>query len=842
MTGHDGGPRHLSDPVAVIIEIVARVEPGLDPSIIGEAVGEVASTRTGRRGLAQALEGSPGLLVSGRTDGPPLVDRLIRLLREHGAVNVAQPCCGSCGRPARRMTTRDEWGLRICGSCDSRAKGLFAPRPCAVCGRVLVPRAYDRQGLARCELCPPDPGVDHLEVICDHVAAVNARADRTLLRELIASTIRQAAQRRQVAWSLQDRPDLLTGAAWEGSPAVRRLVKSLTDQGVEGVVPVCCPSCGKARQLVSYLEGKPCCGTCSQRARAALCVRCGQLKQVTARNADGGAVCAGCWREEAFNKAECSGCGVFSAIVSHRDGAMLCRRCERPPVAICSTCGELKPCHSASTPAPQCGNCSRQARVAQCGRCGNLRPIGGRDSEGQPLCGWCAARREPCCRCGRTRPVNGRIGDGALCWTCIKTEPAFYRACGVCGDIARLHRDGRCERCAAPTVLDAALTGSGGTVRRELEPIRDALATSHPATLLNWLHRPSTRALLDQLARADGPVTHQTIDQLSPAGPARHLRQVLIAQGVLPARDRQLNLLERWLADTLAQVDDADEQRLLRSYLAWTHLRRLRNATGPTTPFMAASIRDEVKSVLKLLGWLRGRGQDLRGCTQADLDDWCMQAGRMPRRARQFIAWCGKNGHTRQLAIAPPRPSASPTAFDDEDTRWQLARRLLHDDAITTPDRTAGLLVLLYGQTVSRIVGLTTDHVTQADGQVRLRLGPTPMTIPGPLDHMLLRLAATRRGKAALGHTDNHPWLFPGGLPGQPIHPLAMGNRLRALGIPARIARNTALMENAATLPAKVISDLLGLSVSGAVRWTKIAGASADEYAAEVTRRDPTAR
>jgi hypothetical protein len=32
-------------------------------------------------------------------------------------------------------------------------------------------------------------------------------------------------------------------------------------------------------------------------------------------------------------------------------------------------------------------------------------------------------------------------------------------------------------------------------------------------------------------------------------------------------------------------------------------------------------------------------------------------------------------------------------------TRWDDARRLLHDDTLKTPDRVVGLLLLLYAQT-----------------------------------------------------------------------------------------------------------------------------------------------
>ena len=53
-------------------------------------------------------------------------------------------------------------------------------------------------------------------------------------------------------------------------------------------------------------------------------------------------------------------------------------------------------------------------------------------------------------------------------------------------------------------------------------------------------------------------------------------------------------------------------------------------------------------------------------------------------------------------------------AADDE--RWATARSLLHDEDIDLADRVAGLLVLLYGQQLSRITALTRDRVELTSG------------------------------------------------------------------------------------------------------------------------------
>lgn len=826
----------MTDPVSVITEIIGEVEPHLDSAVIAAAVQEVTRSRTARRRLARALVEKPSLLTCGRTEGPPLVDTLVRILLEHGAVEVVAPCCPGCGKPAKQMSTRDENGLRRCVTCDNNARGIFTARPCASCGRVLRPQAYDRQGRPRCGQCPPDPGVDHVEVIVDAIVVVSPAADPVLLRGLVTSTVRQAARRRQVAWDLQDRPDLLTGAAASGSPIIRRLVAMLAAHKVDGVVVPQCPLCGMTRELNCRSQGQACCNSCYQNARATRCTHCGQVQPIAARDHDGKPLCWSCTRQAEFNKGVCSDCGRFTAIITRRGGTPLCSDCREIPMAWCSVCGDYKPCYGADTATPRCPNCCQRVRTAQCARCSRTRRIGGRDAAGNPLCGNCACRREPCCRCGRVRQVSGQIADGALCWTCIKTEPAYWNPCLDCGTLA-WRRHGLCTDCRAPKLLDAALAGPEGGVREDLLPVRHALAASNPATLVEWVVRRRGSAMLSRLAAADGPITHDTFDGLEPAGSARFLRQLLMAHGVLPSRDLQLHNLTRWFDIKLAEVEDPEARRLLRGYLTWTHLARLRRSATFTTPYAAASIRGEVKSAIKLLAWLGSRGRDWRECTQADLDEWCMRGGRAPYRARSFVAWCADRGHLGDLAIATPRQSDRREILNHDEQRWELTRRLLHDKTLTTIDRVAGLLVLLYGQSATRIVALTTDDVLRAEDQVKLRLGRHPLHIPSPLDGMLLELVATRRGKASLGHTDNHQWLFPGGWPGAALHPDALAKRLRDLDIPVRAGRNTALMENAATMPAKALADLLGISVTSAVRWTNLAGAPTDAYAAEVARR-----
>jgi hypothetical protein len=80
------------------------------------------------------------------------------------------------------------------------------------------------------------------------------------------------------------------------------------------------------------------------------------------------------------------------------------------------------------------------------------------------------------------------------------------------------------------------------------------------------------------------------------------------------------------------------------------------------------------------------------------------------------------------------------------------------------------------------------------------------------------------------------PWLFPGGMPGQPITPSRLGERLRALGIRAMPGRRAALIDLAAQLPAAILADSLNLSLGTAARWMHQAGADWNRYAADIAR------
>lgn len=178
-----------------------------------------------------------------------------------------------------------------------------------------------------------------------------------------------------------------------------------------------------------------------------------------------------------------------------------------------------------------------------------------------------------------------------------------------------------------------------------------------------------------------------------------------------------------------------------------------------------------------------------------------------------------------------------PSAVIDSDARWEQARRLLRDGTLKTEDRVAGLLVLLYAQTVAGVSRLTLDHVDASDGEVRLHLGTDPIVVPEPLASLNVDLIASRRGHAAIGELGTSPWLFPGGQPGRPVSASRITERLRALGLRAGPARSTALFQLATELTAAVIARMLGIHIKAAVQWQQVSSGDWAPYAAEVSRR-----
>ena len=235
----------LADPVGVIAGLVAGVEPDAGPG--------------GDRGHGDQRRRRPGQTA------PPCP----------GPGRAARRCW-PMGAPRRPGSSADLLiALRPAGATGDLAAGLrrlrqaaahhAAPRPglvlrrlraerepCAACGNSRTVSVRDRDGQPRCGECPPGrrPGPRR------HRGGTRRRdrsraAGRRWWSAAVNAATAQAGQRRRLAWALQDRPELLTGAGAQAPvPSVLRLIDALCDAGATSIVRPPCPHCGRVIALV----------------------------------------------------------------------------------------------------------------------------------------------------------------------------------------------------------------------------------------------------------------------------------------------------------------------------------------------------------------------------------------------------------------------------------------------------------------------------------------------------------------------------------------------------------------------------------------------------------------
>lgn len=618
------------------------------------------------------------------------------------------------------------------------------------------------------------------------------------------------------------------------------------------------------------------CGNCARRAPGALetCDRCHQSGVVAVR-LDGEVVCTGCYRAPTR---PCGNCGQVAPVMSRRSGTPLCPRCYRRPFRTCGRCGQLGPIRRRATGGdPElCDSCAKPP-VATCIHCGKDRPCRF-VSAGRPVCWACSPRRLLCCaHCQRDRPATVHWPEGPVCGGCYGAALRRRGSCAGCGQERRLVSPpgrqarlccdcaglapgptcGRCgvedkpyegDRCARCVLADRAahlLAGPDGAIPAPLVPVYESIVAARSAlNAVRWLRKGASAALLADVAAGVIPLTHDGLDALPRRMAVGYLREMLVANGALPPRNESLASLERWVSDVVDAVEDPAHGRLLNAYATWRVLRDTRRRVDRTGTLTTSTrwATDRVRAAIAFLGWLAGQGRRIGDCRQADVDRWLVEGPRARYEVRDFLRWAVARKVVAPLSVPPKRWNIG-TALTDHD-RWQLTRRLLHDDDLDLVDRVAGSFVLLYAQLPGRITRMTLDDVTRNDEGVTVRFGRDPVAVPEPLADLVLSLIADRTRRGGIGApTTPTRWLFPGHLPGRPLSSNWLGQRLNRLGVNTRASRRAALLQLAAEVPAPVLADLLGIAPGTAVSWVAAAGGNWARYAADRARtRDmPTA-
>jgi hypothetical protein len=789
----------ISDPIGVIIGLITGIEAGLERSQVEALVAGAVGGRAKRRKLAQALAERPEVLTDGRSPAPRGVGDLLIALVKAGATTISPPICAECGKRLRTLQRRGEdWYCWLCGPIRLA---------CANCGDVERAHSRDRNGQPRCKKCGPgtgaDGGSDPAEIVIEVVTALDPALPPEAITAAVNTAATRAGKRHQLAWAVQDRPGLLTGAGAEAPvPAVLRLIDQLCDAGATEIIRPPCPHCGRVIKLHRPVDGRWLCRNCVAKSRAQPCSGCGRVCEAAARDDHGRPVCPNCLVSAPANLEVCVNCGRRRTVNTRSPHGPLCPSCPPLPMAECSICGQHQP--------------SGTSRLT-----------------GKPWCPPCQNRSARCSRCDLVKPIWSGTLDSPLCHGC--TVPAFPD-CPVCQSSPQ---PGRCPDCRLELRFRELFTGQDGVINPVLQPLKEALAaTDPPGTALRWLAREPVAQVLADIAAGRRQLTHAELDDLEQTAILAHLRSVLVATGTLPPRDEHMARLEHFLDDVLATRTDPGQRQILHRYAVWHLLRRLRRRTGghAATIQQYAVVHQHTRAAVVLLDWLTTQNLTLTTCRQADLERW-LTSGEASHRyqAGHFVRWSA--GQRLTTLSFPATRWHGPTQVLDEQGRWEAARRLLHDDTIGSRDRLAGLLVLLYAQPVARISRLATGQITIDGTTVRIRLGSAPITLPGPVADLTRQVLDGKRGHATTGTGNPSPWLFPGGQPGRPISATHLGQRLKDLGLQPGRARSAALFQLATELPAALLARMLGIHIDVAVAWQRISAGDWMTYAADVSRR-----
>ena len=453
------------------------------------------------------------------------------------------------------------------------------------------------------------------------------------------------------------------------------------------------------------------------------------------------------------------------------------------------------------------------------------------------ICSGCFARAcetyGTCPGCSVHRLLPGLTADRRACCTdCAGGIGDF--TCIRCGQEGWNHYKSVCGRCVLASRLAEHLDDGSGQIRLELAPFyHRVLAMSRPRVGILWLSKPHVPPILNALARSQVPLTHQGLSTLSPLKSVVHVRDLLIASGVLPPLDRHLVLFEQWLPDWLSQISDPEQHKLLQQYASWHVLRRLRAAAaaGPVGHYRDQNARHDLRIAAQFLDQLRAQGVGLAGCRQADLDRWFATAPSSRKKAlRPLLAWAIRTRRMPQLRLPATREETpKPISLHQ---RIELLRRIHAGDGMDLTERVIAMLILLYAQPLSRITRLTLPDITiDAHGQLLIRLGDPPAPVPAPFEVIINDYLAVRPNLTTATNPDSI-WLFPGRRAGQPLHPTTIRSRLQRLGIPNLNGRSRALREMLLQAPPAVVAGMLGYTTSKAEAIAAETGATWKRYAA----------
>ncbi|MFI7025100.1 hypothetical protein ACIBMZ_20525 [Micromonospora sp. NPDC049900] len=440
------------------------------------------------------------------------------------------------------------------------------------------------------------------------------------------------------------------------------------------------------------------------------------------------------------------------------------------------------------------------------------------------------------------RPNVAGDGEPARCPDCADLR--FDYQCAGCGRFTRPLRRGNCPACRLTAAIRAAVPEG---VSDELTEFVEEALLVNPGRGLRILGAPETAALLrgilstgrrPQARIYGGParLRHQQGTGQPPCGNGEHhdgellaeLRTALAVAGILPS-EPSLDRYQERVDELVASVPES-ARLVVRRYVRWALTRPLQRQVDDGATITASLVRwpllrARVATEFTTAACTHSGGLD--GIGQSHLDAWLTELPSHRAPLRAFVRWATAHGYMHLGLDVPAASSRERRTAMDDTARLDLARHLLRERTEDPPARLAAVLVLLFGQRVTRLATLEHTALTlDDDGRVTITLADTPVRLREPLAGLAVQVADSARASGSA-------WMFPSSQGNRPLSADRLRGRLAYLGLTRVLeARNAAVGALAAQVPPALLAEHLGLSLSAAAAWSKAAGAARSDYAA----------
>ncbi|MFJ1700266.1 hypothetical protein ACIOHC_35250 [Streptomyces sp. NPDC088252] len=396
-------------------------------------------------------------------------------------------------------------------------------------------------------------------------------------------------------------------------------------------------------------------------------------------------------------------------------------------------------------------------------------------------------------------------------------------------------------RCLLTDRINKLLAGPDGEIPERLRPLAEAITgMPRPNSGWAWIHmNRRVPELLRGLAVGEIELSHDALDSLPRSRTIEYLRGLLVAHHCLPWRDEHLIAYGRWLTSKLDTIPDADHRRLIERYTRWHVMRRLRRDDSDQQPVTANAFlraKQHTTVAIQFLQWLGDRGRSLDECSQHDVDAWFGNGTSTRGHANNFLYWALKQRLVSKLAV-PWAPHGNGPLASEKDHVEALRALLLHE-TLPAAHRAIGIMLVLFGQPLARVVTMRMDDFREDPNGLEVKLGRDWIDVPEAAAAVIRVHLASRPGLSTAANPDC-PLVFPGRMPGRTMHVYSVATILRASGIPAMATRSRAWIQMVREAPPAVLADALGVTPQTAMRYAERAGTDYLGYAALRSPRGP---